>query len=133
MRKVSILLTILILLFFAAGCSGGAQAPEAPEQGVRFAIQTEGSPAHDAYEIQLQEPGSSSFYVVTLTKEQGYQVTWAQSLVDEEQGNSYEMTAYQGFGDAGPDLDRPLSGTRTLSFTGGSTSEGRLVLVQVEE
>jgi len=132
MRKVLILLLILLLVP-AAGCSGGAQTPEAPEQGVRFAIQAEGSPAHDAYEIQLQEPESSSFYVVTLTKEDGYQVTWAQSLVDEEQGNSYEMTAYQSFGDAGPDLDRPLSGTRTLSFKGGSTSEGRLVLVQVEE
>jgi len=130
-RLLLIMLSLLLVLF--AGCSGGSEAPTEPSEGVVFAIENTEDLAFDVYEVQLTTPGESGFTVITLVKNEGYQVRWAQSLVDEEQGNSYMMTAYKSEDPAGPNLDRPLSEARELVFTEGSTSEGRLVLIQVSE
>ncbi len=132
MKKL-LLVSIMLLLVLFVGCSGGAEAPAEPSEGVVFAIENTESLAFDVYEVQLTTPGESGFTVITLAEDEGYQVRWAQSLVDKEQGNSYMMTAYKSEDPAGPNLDRPLSESRELVFTEGSTSEGRVVLIQISE
>lgn len=132
MKKYLVVMLAGLLIVFT-GCSGDVETPEAPAQGVVFAIEDTGSLTFDEYEIQLRTPDEQGFIVITLLKDEGYKVTWDQSLVEEEQGNSYKMTAYKAEleGNMVPDLDKPLSETRELTFTDDSTNEGRLVLVKV--
>ena len=132
MKKL-LLIMLSLLLVLSAGCSGESEAPAEPSEGVVFAIENAEDLAYDVYEVQLTTQGESGFTVITLAKNEGYQVRWAQSLIDEEQGNSYLMTTYKSEDPAGPNLDRPLSEAREIEFTQGSTNEGRLVLIQVSE
>lgn len=132
MKKI-LLIMLSLLLVLSVGCSGESEAPTEPSEGVVFAIENAEDLAYDVYEVQLTTQGESGFTVITLSKNEGYQVRWAQSLVDEEQGNAYIMTAYKSEDPAGPNLDRPLSEAREIVFTEGSTSEGRIVLIRVSE
>ncbi len=137
MKRNLVFILLLIMMVGVIGCSGSSSVAE-PTEGLIFAIEADGTPKYDEYEIQLvyklnEESDDYGFFVVTLSKEENYQVRWSQGIVDENQGMSCQMTAYKSNGDFGPDKDKPLSETRTLIFEEGATNEGRIIKVSVSE
>ncbi|MED5372547.1 MAG: hypothetical protein VX899_16145 [Myxococcota bacterium] len=125
-------LALLSPLVMGLGCT---DLYEEPDEGLLWVVEAEdgGALSYDAYEVQLVWEGGTGYSEVTLESSDDYQVTWAQSLVDDKAGGVAQMTAYESRDPMGPDYDKPLSETRELVFEDGQTSEGRLVLVYVSE
>lgn len=125
-----LLLLCTVILFSA--CKE-TSTPVAPSEGVLFALADAHALSEDIYNLRMAYPDEEGFALVTLRRSEDYQARWAQSLVDDKEGERYIVTAYAATENGFKDLDDPLCEPFELVFEGGSTNLGRLVLVTIEE
>lgn len=123
---------IFISLLIVSGCSGDELV--APESGITFVIDPDSNPGLENYELQMYPVGDTGFSVVTLNAEDGRKVTWAQSLVDKKQGITYEVHVHAAYNGSLDEQDLEDKGpVFMLTFENGSTDQGRLIKVKVDQ
>lgn len=127
MRRILgyVLIVMMVCLFIS--CS---ESLKEPSSGLMFVIADEGQTQLDEYELNLVDE-EGGFVVVTLKKDNNYQVTWNQTLVDKYEGQTFQVKVLKGYNvrESG-DLE-PVGPSFTLSFKEGTTSLGRVVKVKL--